>query len=287
MEYLGNQKPVNKIKPEVSVCIQTFQHAKFIGICLESIVKQETSFPFEILIGEDCSTDGTREICVEYAEKYPDLIRLFLREPSSKITIEDKKSGRANYLQNFKDARGKYIAVVDGDDYFLNLKKLQIQYDIMEANPECIITGSDTIYTYDGDPPLPFTSTYDTSIIKKINKYSGVLHYGPSSSRLFRNDITTLLNSKAILKTRVFDMPLLHYLLNKGEFWITKENLVAYRIHSGGHNSGNKNIIAKSNFSHVFRYLYEEKLIGYTQYRVHLAKNYLRMGYIILKNLKK
>src|SRR5687768_3422625 len=66
------------VTPVVSVCVQTYQHAKYISKCLDGILKQETNFPFEILIGEDMSSDGTREICIEYARKYPDIIRLFL-----------------------------------------------------------------------------------------------------------------------------------------------------------------------------------------------------------------
>ncbi|MFW5983238.1 MAG: glycosyltransferase family 2 protein, partial [bacterium] len=62
--------------PLVSVCVQTYQHAKYIEQCLDGILMQKTSFPFEVLLGEDESTDGTREICIEYAKKHPDKIRL-------------------------------------------------------------------------------------------------------------------------------------------------------------------------------------------------------------------
>ena len=70
MEYLGDSKPVNLKVPLVSVCVATFQHFKFIEKCLQSILQQKTSFDYEILIGEDVSTDGTRELCIHYAEKH-------------------------------------------------------------------------------------------------------------------------------------------------------------------------------------------------------------------------
>ena len=78
-EYLNQSKPVNQTKPLVSVCVITYNQADYIGECIESILAQETTFPFEIIIGEDNSTDGTRELCKKYADENPDKIRLFLK----------------------------------------------------------------------------------------------------------------------------------------------------------------------------------------------------------------
>ena len=71
----------------VSVCVQTYQHKEYIRDCLESILVQKTSFNFEILIGEDDSSDGTREICLEYAKRYPNKIRLILHDRKNNIKI--------------------------------------------------------------------------------------------------------------------------------------------------------------------------------------------------------
>ena len=89
-EYLGTDKPVNKIDPVVSIVVATYQHAPFIRQCLEGILMQQTDFPFEIIIGEDESTGATREICVEYAEKYPEKIRLFLRNRKTSQYYNDQ-----------------------------------------------------------------------------------------------------------------------------------------------------------------------------------------------------
>ena len=139
MEYLDTDKPVNKMQPVVSVCITTYNHAGFIAECLDSVLMQETDFPFEIIVGEDESTDGTREICIQYAEKYPDKIRLFLRSEKDKIYINGNKSGRYNYLENLKAAKGKYIATCDGDDFWTDPLKLQKQVHFLEANPKCFM----------------------------------------------------------------------------------------------------------------------------------------------------
>ena len=122
--------------PLVSVCIQTYQHADYIKDCLEGILCQKTDFPFEILLGEDCSTDGTREICIKYAEKYPDKIRLFLHTRDTVIYINGHATGRYNFVNNLTHAKGKYIALCEGDDYWTDPNKLQKQVDFLEKNED-------------------------------------------------------------------------------------------------------------------------------------------------------
>ena len=82
--------------PLVSICVQTYNHEKFIGKCLDSILMQETTFPFEILLGEDESIDSTRKICTEYAVNYPNKIRLFLHSRKNTIYINGGATGRFN-----------------------------------------------------------------------------------------------------------------------------------------------------------------------------------------------
>ena len=79
-EYLGTNMEVPRMNPLVSVIVATYQHVSFIRQCFESILMQNTTFPFEILVGDDESTDGTREICKEYAEKYPEKIPAFSKK---------------------------------------------------------------------------------------------------------------------------------------------------------------------------------------------------------------
>ncbi|OYW17265.1 MAG: hypothetical protein B7Z54_08515, partial [Sphingobacteriales bacterium 12-47-4] len=134
----------------LSVCLQTFQQAAFIRQAIDSVLAQETDFPFEILIGEDDSTDGTREICREYVQRFPDRIRLFLRHESEKIYINGVKTGRFNFLSNLQAARGKYIALLDGDDYWPDTRKLQKQVEALEKNPSLSICFSRVEIEQDG-----------------------------------------------------------------------------------------------------------------------------------------
>jgi glycosyltransferase involved in cell wall biosynthesis len=121
-------------EPLVSVKMITYNHASFIREAVESIVNQRTDFPFELVIGEDCSTDGTREIVFEYQEKYPHIIRV--------ITSDKNVGAKKNSRRTSKAVRGKYIAFCEGDDYWHNQDKLQKQADYLENHPDCGLVHS-------------------------------------------------------------------------------------------------------------------------------------------------
>ena len=116
----------------VSVCVIAYKHARYISQCLESILMQKIDFAYEILLGEDDSDDGTRELCIEYAKKYPAKIRLFLNDRKNVIYINGKPTGRYNFIKLINNAKGKYIAICEGDDYWTDPYKLQKQVDFLE-----------------------------------------------------------------------------------------------------------------------------------------------------------
>lgn len=113
----------------VSICCQTYNHIDYIEEAIESFLMQKTSFNFEILIRDDASTDGTKEIVQKYALKFPELINL--------LTYEENqyKKGISPFSDNAKRAKGKYIAFCEGDDYWTDPLKLQKQVDFLENNP--------------------------------------------------------------------------------------------------------------------------------------------------------
>lgn len=123
----------------ISVCVLTYNQKDFIAQCLDSVLMQETNFPYEIILGEDESSDGTREICIEYQKKFPEKIRLFLRSRKDVIYVGGSPTGRYNYLECAKAAKGKYFAFCEGDDYWTDPHKLQKQVDFLEANPDYTI----------------------------------------------------------------------------------------------------------------------------------------------------
>lgn len=120
---------VLKTEPLVSVICTTFNHEKYVRKCLDSILAQECDYPFEILIHDDCSSDNTPQILGEYGKSHPDIIRIF-------CSHENQSSlGRDPWVDIlFPKARGKYLAICDGDDFWTDTKKLQKQIDILESD---------------------------------------------------------------------------------------------------------------------------------------------------------
>lgn len=124
-----------KQKPLVTVSCIAYNHEKYIARALDSFLMQKTDFPFEIVIHDDASTDRTPEIIREYAEKYPEIIRPMYQEENQYSKGISNISGAFN----FPRAEGKYIAMCEGDDYWIDDSKLQRQADYMEAHPDCTL----------------------------------------------------------------------------------------------------------------------------------------------------
>ena len=117
--------------PKLSVILITYNHEKYIEKSLDSVLSQVTDFPFEIVIGDDCSPDDTKNIIREYRDKYPDIIRIVHRE---------KNTGRPtlNVYETTMKCRGDYLAYLEGDDYWTDSDKLQKQMDFLNEHPEYI-----------------------------------------------------------------------------------------------------------------------------------------------------
>jgi glycosyltransferase involved in cell wall biosynthesis len=114
--------------PKVSVCVVTYNQVKYIGQCLQSILDQKTDFEFEIIVGDDASTDGTTDVVREFAERYPENIIAVLHK--------ENVGPAKNYFSVHNIAKGQYIAHLDGDDYCLP-NKLQVQSNLLDSDPKC------------------------------------------------------------------------------------------------------------------------------------------------------
>ncbi len=123
-----------EITPIVSVLVLTYNQESTICRTLDSILAQETSYPYEIIIGEDYGTDGTRTICEEYAQKYD---KVFL------VSQTENYGVTKNYCNTVNHAKGQYLMVCAGDDYWHNKRKIQLQVEHMDTHPECVVCHSD------------------------------------------------------------------------------------------------------------------------------------------------
>lgn len=148
---------MTSIENMVSICCITYNQEKYIAEALDGFLMQETDFNFEIIIGDDCSKDATRAIIEEYSEKYPGKIRL--------LTNDENQGAVKNILKTLSAANGKYIAMCDGDDYWTDSRKLQMQVDFMEMNSDSSICChysrvineiGDLVYEDNNPVPLEF-----------------------------------------------------------------------------------------------------------------------------------
>lgn len=125
----------------VSIFLITYNQEKFIGQTIQSILEQQIHFSYQLVIGEDCSTDNTRRICEKYASKYPEKIKLLPSERNLGLI--------QNFIRTYKDCDGKYVAICDGDDYWTDPLKLQKQVDFLENNPDygIVFTSFNFLFT--------------------------------------------------------------------------------------------------------------------------------------------
>lgn len=171
-------------KPLLSICCMTYNHERFIEDALEGFLIQLTNFPLEILIHDDASSDRTADIIREYKVKYPRLIKPTLQK-------ENQYSQGKKPMQILMPAtQGKYIAVCEGDDFWIDPQKLQIQVDFLEKNPDFVISGHDAFIVDEfgnriSDSKLPNShkKNFDSSKVKRCKAWVLTL------SRVYRNII--------------------------------------------------------------------------------------------------
>ncbi len=245
----------NDIK--VSVCVVTYNQENYIAECLESLVTQQTSFKFEIIVGEDCSTDTTRAIVQNYVEKYPDLI--------VPLFYESNVGAVENLRQTYLKAKGKYIAHMDGDDLAM-CDKLQKQFEALEENPDCVICGHNMVLIDSNSNDLSVKNNFDRNEEKidwkkYIKKPSTFAH---SSKFFLKETLRRKLEDKTLDK-QTLDFELHLESLKFGDILYLEDKLGKYRQLAGI--SSNKNIYVIFNrgffrmFNDCFNYFNEKGYI--------------------------
>jgi glycosyltransferase involved in cell wall biosynthesis len=218
----------------------TYNQAPYIARAIESVMMQKTDFAFELVLSDDCSSDGTGEICRSYKDRYPDRIRLLLSE---------KRLGMAgNAVKTLDACTGKYIAICDGDDFWTSPDKLQKQAAIMESHEEYTICAHlCCLYYQDGDivrparTPALLNDGADGFEFTNSQRIRGLSIMSPSC--LFRRD--KLPGKEVMLSYSLFvDQHIFYYLNRAGKGYYMKDNMATYRVHSGGVWSG-KNAAAR------------------------------------------
>lgn len=208
-------------QPLVSICIVAYNHEKYISQCLESVLQQEVDFDFEIIISDDASTDKTSKIISDIARNNPETI---------KHIQHNKNIGFCkNYIFTHSTAQGKYIAHLDGDDYWLP-RKLKIQIDFLEKHPECsavysnalVIDQSDNLIGhFNGKIPEVFDRNF---LLEKGNFLN-------ASSLIYRSRIR---DDILPFNSDFIDYKIHLRCATHGDLGYISDSLVSYRLHSAG-----------------------------------------------------
>jgi len=240
---------LNNSKIIVSVCCLTYNHEKYIRQCLDGFVMQQTDFAYEILIHDDASTDSTADIIKEFEALYPRIIKPIYQKEN-----QYSKGVSMSITYNFPRAKGKYIAMCEGDDFWTDSLKLQKQVDFLQENEDYVACGCYTDMERYGkleikDAPFIEKSFNQIDLIRK-NPF-------PTLTTMFRKvDLTDYNNYNLI----VGDIELFMYLSQFGDFMKLPFKGSVYRFHGKGVNSGNdhyanktKSILAKLKFNEKFK----------------------------------
>lgn len=222
----------------VSINCITYNHEKFIEKTLQSFLNQKTNFKFEILIHDDASTDKTQLIIKEYSEKYPDIIKPILQKENQ----YSKGIKRIGYLFNDKRAKGKYIALCEGDDYWNDNLKLQKQVNIMQKNEDISMCFHSVIIKDEisgkKKEQIPYNKNCFADISDIILKGGS---FCPTASIMYRKKLFE--NAPELyINAHVGDYPLQMILASLGQVYYINKPMCVYRSNVNG--SWTKNIIS-------------------------------------------
>lgn len=222
---------------KLSVLMITYNHEQYIAQALDSVLDQQVDFDYEIVIGEDCSTDSTREILKNYKAKFPDRVVLLER---------GKNLGMIrNLVDTLQHCTGEYIALLEGDDYWTDVDKLQKQIAFLDAHNDVAFYCHNALVVYeDSDQEShPFHADREDAFYTVKDLFPNFI---PTCSTVFRaglfSDIPEWFYSMPMA-----DWPLHVMNARFGKFFYSREIMATYRIHSGGVWSGKQQMSILAN----------------------------------------
>ena len=243
------------MSPLISICIPTYQHGHFIAKTLAGCLSQQTDFQFEIVIGDDGSTDEAPHIIADYSAQFPDIIRAFLHEKNLGPSSPKELGGKNNVIFLFSQCRGKYIALCEGDDYWTDPLKLQQQVDFLETNPAVSLTHHQVEVRYEDGSPSHLFNPLDQSTETTIVDLLSDTWYVATCSSVFRNVYQDGLPTW-FFNTGSGDLGIFIIAAHHGKIQYFNQSMGVYRRHRGG----------LSNFQHqANRFFLENRLKLYQE----------------------
>lgn len=210
--------------PIVSIVCLAYNHIDYICDAIEGMLEQNTNFDYEILIHDDASTDGTTEVIREYEEKYPNLIYAFYEEQNQYQT-----NGFIGFLEKlWNNSRGEYIAYCEGDDYWIDRNKLQIQVEYMQGHEECVLVAHDAVRINYFNCSVEVVHPEDCERDMKpeellLQRKGGLL----TASLMFRKSVGYM--TSFFKEVGIGDYPLKLYYLTKGKIHYLDRIMSVYR----------------------------------------------------------
>ncbi len=236
---------------KVSVLMLAYNHAQYIAQAVDSVLMQQVDFDYEIVIGEDCSTDNTRDILLRYQQENPEKIRLLL--PEKNLGMHD------NLIQTFKACRGDYIALLEGDDYWTSPDKIQKQVDFLDARDDhTICFHKALVRERDGRPDWYIPVAFQPKQVFNLQYLLGVCNPMTTASIMFRQGFIHELPDW-VYDLGFTDWVLQILLAQHGKIGYINETMSVYRIHLQGNWSQQNQI---------------QGLLGKIKFFEHLSKHF-------------
>ena len=220
--------------PEISICIITYNHELFITDAIKSILKQDISVPYEIIIGDDCSSDKTRQLCSDLAEEYPSVITLLPKENNLGIT--------GNFFRTLAHCRGRYIAVCEGDDFWTDGQKLSKQYTFLEGNSDFGLVYTDIEIKNTSATAISWPQYFSGEIFDKL--LSG--NFINTLTVLFRKDLISIGEINKEQLTYAYDHFYWLRIAASSKIHFMPERSACYRIHGNNYSLTERNSSQKA-----------------------------------------
>lgn len=255
----------------VSIMVITYNHEQYIRAALDSILGQQLSFSFEIVIGEDCSTDGTRAILCEYEAQYPTLIRLLLRKHNLGVSY--------NWENAMQECKGKYIALLEGDDYWVSPHKLQKQVDFLEAHSDYSMCFHNARVVYENaqhpraSHPMTMHAQSEFTLDDITRDWSIA-----TAAVVFRGELMREIPAW-VHESVVVDLPVFALLASRGRVGYLPDEMSVYRVNSGGITNTSQQEAFLLGLARMHDYLdHEIHFVCHHNLSVKIANNYASLA---------
>jgi glycosyltransferase involved in cell wall biosynthesis len=211
---------------KVTVLIVTFNHVNYVARAIESALCQETMFPFEVIVSEDASTDGTREVVQEIAKNNSDRMQLILSQ----------KNLHSNEVvaRGLRAASGQYVALLDGDDFWISTNKIQRQVDFLEAHPDCSAVFLNAKIAIGNDITDKSWTSHAQAVTTGIREIWFGNPYAICGSMMRSEVVRSVPQWYSEFSPMITDWPLYVLCAERGDLVFIDEDVAVYRQHSGG-----------------------------------------------------